>query len=64
MAPGLAVSGAYDVLGLVGVASGEVTLVVDLVLRGVGLALFVALVTENRRRAAPAEEGSGTAEPA
>jgi len=64
MAPGLAVSGAYDVLGLVGVASGEVTLVVDLALRGVGLVLFVALLTENRRRATPAEDGTGTAEPA
>jgi|GEM_PF-6637391 len=61
MAPGLLVSGGYDVLSLVGVASGEVTVAVDLLLRGVGLALFVALVTKNRR-AAPRQESGATAE--
>jgi TRAP transporter 4TM/12TM fusion protein len=60
MAPGLAVSGLYDILGLVGFGGGEVTLAVDLALRGVGLALFVALLTENRR----GRTASGVEEPA
>jgi TRAP transporter 4TM/12TM fusion protein len=63
MAPGLAVSGLYDILGLVGVAGGEVTLAIDLALRAVGLALFAALVTENRRRGTPSAVEE-TAEPA
>ncbi|WP_276273507.1 TRAP transporter permease [Haloarcula litorea] len=53
MAPGLAVSGLFDLLGLVGVPGVEVTLVLDIGLRAVGLALFLALVVEDRRRADP-----------
>ena len=64
MAPGLAVSGTYDILGLLGFGSGEVTLVMDLSLRAVGLVLFVALLTENRRQGAAADTQSEAAEPA
>ncbi|AZH27006.1 TRAP transporter permease [Haloplanus aerogenes] len=55
MAPGLGVRGVLDVLGLVGIGSGggsEVALGVDLALRGVGLALFVALMLGNRGQGA------------
>jgi len=57
MAPGLLVSGAYDVLALLGAGGGEVTLVTDLLLRAVGLALFAALVVKNRRSAPRQESG-------
>ena len=61
MAPGLLVSGGYDVLELAGVASGETTLFVDLFLRGVGLALFAGLLVWNRRRGTTRDgEPSGT----
>jgi len=56
MAPGLGVRGILDVVGLVGVGSGgggPVPLGIELALRGVGLALFVALLLGNKR------EGSG-----
>jgi len=55
MAPGLGVRGVLDVLGLVGIGAGgggEVSLVVDITLRGVGLALFVALMLGNRGQGA------------
>jgi len=55
MAPGLGVRGVLDVLGLVGIGNGgggEVALGVDLALRAVGLALFVALVLGNRGQGA------------
>ncbi|GGO03424.1 TRAP transporter permease [Haloarcula pellucida] len=66
MAPGLAVSGLYDLLGLigVGVGGGEVSLVVDIGLRAVGLVLFVALMLENRRRGEAVAESAAGAEPA
>ncbi|MBV0925727.1 TRAP transporter fused permease subunit [Halomicroarcula limicola] len=65
MAPGLAVSGTFDVLGFVGFGgAGEVTLVVDVALRAVGLALFVALLVENRRRREPVSETASSPEPA
>jgi len=57
MAPGLAVSGTYDVLGLVGMGGGEMTLALDVALRAVGLVLFAVLLVENRRQS----EGTGTA---
>ncbi len=62
MAPGLLVSGGYDVLELAGVASGEVTLLLDLSLRAVGLVLFAALLVLNRRRAVPVGGPAGTAD--
>jgi len=62
MAPGLAVSGTYDVLELVGVASGEVTLFLDLTLRAVGLVLFAALLVRNRRRGSAGADSGRTAE--
>ncbi|MFC6863177.1 TRAP transporter permease [Halomicroarcula sp. GCM10025817] len=49
MAPGLVVSTVYDITGLLGLGGGEMTLAMDLVLRGLGLVLFVALVTKNRQ---------------
>ena len=49
MAPSLAVSTLYDVLGLLGVSAGETTIALDLALRGVGLVLFAALLVRNRR---------------
>ncbi|MDS0279073.1 TRAP transporter fused permease subunit [Halomicroarcula sp. S1AR25-4] len=66
MAPGLAVSGLYDLLGLigVGVGGGEVSLAVDIGLRAVGLVLFVALMLENRRRGEAVAESAAGAEPA
>ncbi|WP_135303577.1 TRAP transporter permease [Haloarcula amylovorans] len=65
MAPGLAVSGTFDVLGFVGFGgAGEVTLVVDIALRAVGLALFIALLVENRRRREPVSETTSSPEPA
>jgi TRAP transporter 4TM/12TM fusion protein len=51
MAPELAVRGALDLVGLVGVGGGggdEVSVAIDVALRGVGLALFVALMLGNR----------------
>ncbi|EMA19835.1 TRAP transporter permease [Haloarcula argentinensis] len=64
MAPGLAVSGVYDLLGLVGIAGGEVTVLLDVVLRGVGLALFLFLMAKNRQRGGDPAVRSSTAEPA
>jgi TRAP transporter 4TM/12TM fusion protein len=67
MAPGLGVRGVLDVLGLVGIGAGgggEVALGIDLALRGVGLALFVALLLGNRGQGASGFFGSETeAEP-
>ncbi|PYZ03080.1 hypothetical protein C8039_13595 [Halogeometricum sp. wsp3] len=64
MAPGLAVSGVYDILGLIGIAGGEMTVSLDIVLRGVGLALFLFLMAKNRQRGGDPAVRSGTAEPA
>jgi len=52
MAPGLAVNGLYDVAGVLGLLPGgsTITLGVDLALRAAGLALFGALLVQNRRR--------------
>jgi TRAP transporter 4TM/12TM fusion protein len=55
MAPGLGVRSVLDVLGLVGVGAGgggEVPMAIDLALRAVGLALFVALLLGNRGQGA------------
>jgi TRAP transporter 4TM/12TM fusion protein len=49
MAPSLAVSSMYDVLGLFGVAAGETGVALDLALRAVGLVAFAALLVRNRR---------------
>ena len=49
MAPGLVVSTVYDVTGLLGLGGGEMTLAMDLILRGLAPVLFVALVTKNRQ---------------
>ncbi|MBX0322406.1 TRAP transporter fused permease subunit [Halomicroarcula sp. F13] len=65
MAPGLAVSGLFDLLGLAGFGgAGEVTLVVDVSLRAVGLVLFVALMLENRRRGEAVTDSAPSPEPA
>ncbi|WP_424001916.1 TRAP transporter permease [Haloarcula salina] len=64
MAPGLAVLTVYDLMGLLGLGGGEMTLVIDLALRGVGLVLFAALMVRNRRRSRATLEQSGTPEPA
>ncbi|KAA9399517.1 TRAP transporter permease [Haloarcula sp. CBA1130] len=63
MAPALAVSGLYDLLGLVGIAGGEMTVLLDVVLRGVGLALFLFLMAKNRQRGGDPVGQSGTPEP-
>jgi TRAP-type uncharacterized transport system fused permease subunit len=63
MAPGLGVRGVLDVFGLVGIGAGgggEVALGIDLALRGVGLALFVALLLGNRGQGASGFFGSET----
>jgi len=67
MAPGLLSTSVFDLLGLVGVTVTVNDLVLDLALRGVGLALFVALAVRNRREAEtePAHgEPEGSPEPA
>jgi len=64
MAPGLAVLSVYDLMGLLGLGGGEMTLTIDLALRGVGLVLFLALMARNRRRSRAEVEQRGTAEPA
>ncbi|MBV0902170.1 TRAP transporter permease [Haloarcula salina] len=64
MAPGLAVLTVYDLMGLLGLGGGEMTLVIDLALRGVGLVLFAALMARNRRRSRAEVEQRGTPEPA
>ncbi|WP_251342276.1 TRAP transporter permease [Haloplanus halophilus] len=65
MAPELAVRGALDLVGLVGVGSGggdEVSVAIDVALRGVGLALFAALVLGNRGQGDSGLITSGTGE--
>jgi TRAP transporter 4TM/12TM fusion protein len=64
MAPGLAVFGTYDVLGLLGAGGGEMTLLLDVGLRAVGLALFAVLLVENRRQAEDVAGATGSPEPA
>jgi len=64
MAPALAVSGVYDLLGFVGIAGGEMTVLLDVVLRGVGLALFLFLMAKNRQRGGDPATQTGAAEPA
>ncbi|GAA0273233.1 TRAP transporter permease [Halobacterium noricense] len=60
MAPSLAVTGVYDLLGLFGVTTGGVSLVVDLALRGVGLAMFAALLARNRRGSAATQQADAS----
>ncbi len=50
MAPGLLSTSAFDVLGLVGVTVSVNALLLDLVLRGAGFALFAVFTLRNRRR--------------
>ncbi|MDH5020704.1 TRAP transporter permease [Halobacterium rubrum] len=64
MAPSIAVSAVYDVLGLLGVPAGETSIALDLLLRGVGLVVFAALLARNRRASrstAPATEPAESA---
>ncbi|MFC7325193.1 TRAP transporter permease [Halorubrum rutilum] len=65
MAPGLLSESVFDVLGLVGVTVSVDALLLDLTLRGAGLALFALLALRNRRKAdLEGNEGAGTsAEP-
>ncbi|WP_144905423.1 TRAP transporter permease [Halobellus captivus] len=49
MAPGLLSSAVFDLLGVFGVTISVNALLLDLALRGVGFALFVALVAKNKR---------------
>ncbi len=51
MAPRLLSVSVFDLLGLVGVTVSLDALLLDLTLRGVGFALFVALAAKNRREA-------------
>jgi hypothetical protein len=63
MAPGLLSESVFDTLGLVGVSVSVNALLLDLTLRGAGLALFAALALRNRREADfEGNEGAG-AEP-
>jgi hypothetical protein len=65
MAPGLAVRGALGVIGLVGIGGGggdEVSVAIDVALRGIGLARFVALVLGNRGQGASGFFSSGETE--
>ena len=67
MAPALLSSAVFDVLGLVGVSVTVNDLTVDLGLRAIGLAIFLALVVKNRREAAtetPASDADERPEPA
>ncbi|MFB6222572.1 MAG: TRAP transporter permease [Haloarcula sp.] len=64
MAPGLAVSGTYDLFGLLGLGSGEMTILLDILLRGAGLLLFLFLMAKNRQRGGEPADRPGTAEPA
>jgi TRAP-type uncharacterized transport system fused permease subunit len=64
MAPGLLVLGVFDITGLLGLGTGTMTQTLDIGLRAVGLAAFVALVTKNRRAAGPATEPSTATESA
>jgi TRAP transporter 4TM/12TM fusion protein len=64
MAPSIAVSTVYDVLGLLGVPAGGTSIALDLLLRGVGLVAFAALLARNRRasrESAPATEPADSA---
>jgi TRAP-type uncharacterized transport system fused permease subunit len=63
MAPGLAVSGLFDITGLLGLGGGEVTLVMDLGLRAAGIALFAVLLVKNRQRGQTPAETPASAEP-
>ena len=53
-----------ETIGLIGLGGGEMTLLLDVVLRGVGLALFLFLMAKNRQRGGDPAVRSGTAEPA
>jgi TRAP transporter 4TM/12TM fusion protein len=64
MAPGLLLDVAFDLLGLVGVTVAVDLLVLDLFLRGLGLALFVLLTFRNRRKAGIEGVSVETADPA
>jgi TRAP transporter 4TM/12TM fusion protein len=58
MAPGLLSASVFDLLGLVGVTLSPDALLLDLALRGAGLALFAVLVIQNRRK-----RDTGSSEP-
>jgi TRAP transporter 4TM/12TM fusion protein len=64
MAPSLAVSTLYDVLGLLGVPAGETTIALDLALRAVGLVAFAALLARNRRASRSSSPSTEPAESA
>ena len=63
MAPGLLSESVFDILGLAGVTVSVNALLLDLTLRGVGLALFAAFALKNRRESAP-RSGQSTTETA
>ncbi|MGQ4555522.1 TRAP transporter fused permease subunit [Halobellus sp. GM3] len=56
MAPGLLSTAVFDLLGLAGVSLSVNALLLDVVLRGVGFALFAVLVAKNRRESADRRE--------
>jgi len=64
MAPSLAVSTLYDVLGLLGVPTAETTIALDLALRAVGLVAFAALLARNRRASRSASPSTESADSA
>ena len=64
MAPGLLSESVFDLLSLVGVTLSPNALILDLVLRAAGFALFAILVVRNRRkRAAQSDERATTVTP-
>jgi TRAP-type uncharacterized transport system fused permease subunit len=64
VAPSIAVSAVHDVLGLLGVAAGETGIPLDLLLRGVGLVVFAALLARNRPASRSTEPATEPAESA
>ncbi|WP_222919004.1 hypothetical protein [Natrinema sp. SYSU A 869] len=61
MAPGLLSTSVFGLFGLVGVTASVDALLLDLTLRGIGLALFVVLAAKNRQDAtAPGEVNQPT----
>jgi TRAP-type uncharacterized transport system fused permease subunit len=64
VAPSIAVSAVHDVLGLLGVAAGETGIPLDLLLRGVGLVVFAALLARNRPASRSREPATEPAESA
>jgi TRAP-type uncharacterized transport system fused permease subunit len=64
VAPSIAVSAVYDVLGLLGVPAGETVIPLNLSLRGVGLVVFAALLARNRPASRSREPATEPAESA